>query len=89
MRIVFDAAKDVGNHAKHGLSLAVAAKLDWQSALVWEDARNNYGESRQSALVMLDDRVYFVAFVDRADSRRVISLRKANNREVTEYVKHA
>ena len=30
-------------------------------------------------------RLYYVAFVDRADGRRIISLRKANQREVKRY----
>ncbi len=41
------------------------------------------------ALTILVDRVYFVAFVDRGDGRRVISLRKANAREVIRYAKNA
>jgi len=85
MRIEFDPAKDSTNTAKHGVSLALASQLDWGSALVWMDDRNVYGEVRQSALVLMGERVYFVAFVDRADVRRVISLRKANNREVMHY----
>ena len=32
-------------------------------------------------------RLFFVAFVERPDGRRVISLRKANSREVNRYAK--
>ena len=53
MRIEFDAAKDLINQAKHGVSLAVAADLDWGSALAWQDSRKAYGEERQSALALL------------------------------------
>ncbi|CDS48926.1 hypothetical protein [Polaromonas sp. CG9_12] len=53
--------------------------------MVWADSRHSYGEARQSALGVIGERVYFVAFVDRADVRRVISLRKANDREVMHY----
>jgi uncharacterized DUF497 family protein len=59
--------------------------LDWDTALVWPDTRKEYGEPRQSALAVLVDRVFFVAFVDRADGRRVISLRKANQKEFDRY----
>lgn len=86
MHITFDPAKDAANLAKHGVSLALAAELEWDTAVVWPDERKTYGEARQRALVLLGERLYFVAFVDRADSRRVISLRKANNREVRRYV---
>jgi uncharacterized DUF497 family protein len=87
MQIEFDATKDAANQRKHGVSLAVAADLDWDSALVWQDSRKAYGEERQSALALLQcqGRLYFVAFVDRGDMRRVISLRKANAREVKDY----
>ena len=38
------------------------------------------------ALAPLSDRLYVVAFVDRDSLRRIISLRKANRREVNHYV---
>ncbi len=87
MQIEFDPAKDAANVQKHGVSLALALELDWDSALVWQDSRKAYGEERQSALALLplQARVYFVAFVDRGAVRRVISLRKANAREVKDY----
>jgi hypothetical protein len=86
MKITYDPAKELINQTKHGLSLALAAQLEWDSALVWLDCRKDYSEPRQCALVMQGERLYFVAFVDRADGRRVISLRKANIREVKDYV---
>lgn len=85
MEITFDPTKDAANFAKHGVSLAEAFRLDWESAMVWTDSRKNYGEVRQSALAVLMDRVFFVAFVDRVDGRRVISMRKANQREFDRY----
>ena len=88
MRIAFDPAKDAVNLAKHGLSLALAADLEWGSALVWVDDRKEYGEARQCALAPIGQRLYFVAFVDRGDTRRTISLRKANIREVTHYAEN-
>ena len=88
MNITFDPAKDAANIAKHGVSLALAADLEWGSALIWPDTRRDYGEARQCALLLLGDRLFFVAFVSRADGRRVISLRKANPREVLQYVHH-
>lgn len=86
MHITFDPAKDAANLAKHGVSLALAAQLEWESAVVWLDERRPYGEARQCALALWDERLFFVAFVDRVDGRRVISLRKANPREVKRYV---
>ena len=50
MRIEFDPAKDAANLSKHGVSLALAAELDWEAALVWVDERFEYGEMRMVAL---------------------------------------
>ena len=77
--------EDTADVAKHGVSLASAAQLDWESALIWSDERSDYGELRKAALALLGSRVYFMAFVGRADVRRIVSLRKANNREARRY----
>ncbi|MFM7265857.1 MAG: BrnT family toxin, partial [Cyanobium sp.] len=55
--------------------------------LVWIDNRANYGEVRMVALAPIGDILFFVAFVDREPARRIISLRRANRREVSRYVK--
>lgn len=85
MNIVFDPDKDAGNRAKHGISLAEADFLVWDAALTWRDTRKDYREPRQVALAPLGSRLYCVVYVDRGDERRVISLRKANQREFDRY----
>ncbi|MCM8596934.1 BrnT family toxin [Accumulibacter sp.] len=85
MEIVYDLAKDAANMAKHGVSLALAAEVEWESAVVWPDVRREYGETRMAAICYIGLRLYYVAFVDRAEVRRIISLRKANQREVKRY----
>jgi hypothetical protein len=81
MKIIYDDAKDAANQSKHGLSLSEAAKLDWDEALEWHDTRRDYGEARMIALGVIDERLYCVVYVDREDTRRIISIRKANYRE--------
>jgi len=88
MRIEFDPAKDISNQSKHGVSLALAGKLDWEAALVWIDERFEYGETRMIALAPETGTLYYVAFVDRGNVRRIISLRRANRREVKYYVQN-
>lgn len=85
MKITFDPVKDATNQKKHGYSLADAQLLEWDEALVWPDKRFDYGEARMAALAPMGDRLFYVAFVDRALTRRVISLRKANKREFNRY----
>ncbi len=87
MGFVFDLGKDATNLGKHGLSLAAAAELSWEAALVWLDDRADYGGVRMVALAPIGAMLYFVAFVDRGSRRRIISLRRANRREVNHYVK--
>lgn len=87
MHVTFDSAKDASNLAKHGVSLALAAGLEWESAVTWPDFRVVYDEPRQCGIGYIGMRLYFVAFVDRGLTRRVISLRKANSREVDRYAK--
>lgn len=88
MRIEFDPAKDVANRARHGVSLALAGALDWKAALVWIDKRFEHGEMRMIALAPRTEILYYVAFVDRGAVRRIISLRRANRREVKHYVEN-
>ncbi len=86
MRIEFDPAKDKANRAAHGVSLALAERLDWDAALVRVDERFGYDELRMIALALETATLYCVAFVERGDVRRVISLRRATRREVKHYV---
>lgn len=86
MEITYDPAKEASNREKHDLSLGDAACVDWSNALIWGDTRRDYGEPRQIAIAILGRRVHVVVFVDRPDGRRIISLRKANVKEVMRYV---
>jgi uncharacterized DUF497 family protein len=86
--IEFDPAKDLANQTKHGVSLSVAGELNWEAALVWIDDRFEYSETRMIALAPKTEILYYVAFVDRGEARRVISLRRANRREVKHYVEN-
>jgi uncharacterized DUF497 family protein len=86
MRIEFDPEKDRANHARHGVSLVLAVELDWETALVWVDERFGYDETRMIALAPKTGILYYVAFVDRGEVRRIISLRRATRREVKHYV---
>ena len=85
MAFKFDLAKDAINRAKHGVALGDAAKLDWDRVLAKPDRRSDYGEPRQIGYGPIGHRLYCVVFVDRGDTRRIISLRKANNREIDRY----
>lgn len=86
-QVVWDPAKDAVNVEKHGVSLALASRLDWDRALAWVDDRFHYPEIRMIALAPAGTTLYCVAFADHGDVLRVISLRRATRREVKHYVK--
>lgn len=88
MLVDFDPAKDKLNRAQHGLSLAFAKKLVWEEALVSVDDRFEYDEIRMVGLVPEGNSLYYVAFVDRAEVRRVISLPYAERKEIKHYVEN-
>ena len=88
MRVEFDPTKDASSRVNHGVSLALAESLDWDAALVWIDERFGYDELRMIALAPDLAVLYYVAFVDRGNARRIISLRRATRREVKHYVEH-
>lgn len=82
----FDPAKDDGNLDKHGLSPADAEGFEWETAVVREDARKRYAEQRFEAMGLIGDRLHVMVYCLRGNAVRVISLRKANSREVKRYV---
>ena len=82
-----DPKKDNRNISERGLSLDLAEQVDWATALIWEDKRKDYGERRYCVLGVIEDRLYSVVFTPRDGKPRVISLRKANKREVRRYEK--
>ena len=86
MKIDFDPAKDIANRNKHGESLGAAEGIDWEKVIVSQDLRHDYREMRQVGYAPKAGRLYCVVFVDRGNVRRIISLRKANKREIRDYV---
>jgi len=85
MEYEFDPSKDESNLDKHGLSLADAGGFEWETAVVRDDGRKQYAEPRFTATGYIGDRLHVMVFCLRADAVRVISLRKANSREVKSY----
>lgn len=85
MKTAFDPAKDASNITKHGMSLAEAVKIEWDTLWAKPDDRADYGEVRMIGYAYIGHRLHCVVYTDRGDTRRIISLRKANSREVKHY----
>ena len=88
MRYTFDHAKQAANVAKHGTFFAAADDFEWETALVQADDRHAYGETRFTAMGLIGERVYVLVFNLRETSVRIISLRRANRREVKRCADH-
>jgi uncharacterized protein len=85
MGIAFDPEKDAINIAKHGISLARAEEMDMAPAIIREDERFDYGETRYIAFGDIDNALHCLVFTFRGSKVRAISLRRANKKEVRRY----
>jgi uncharacterized DUF497 family protein len=85
MEIDFDPLKNARNVEERGLSFERVAEFDFNSAVFNLDDRRDYGEARVRALGFLGNRLHALVFVDSPKGIRVISFRKANEREVRGY----
>lgn len=85
MEIEFDAAKDAENVAKHGLSFADANRFEMSEAVTAVDDRADYAEPRLRAFGRIDGLGHYLVFTWRGDVIRVISFRRAHEREMRRY----
>ena len=87
MQYEWDEKKNTTNRTKHGVDFSLAFQFEWDNAIVFIDDRFAYGETRYCALGYIDVRLYHLVFTCRfaRDIIRIISLRKANQREVRKY----
>ncbi len=87
MEISYDPLKNERNVNIRQLSFELVRDFEWGSALIQEDKRREYTERRFQALGFIGERLYMLVFTPRVPKLHVISLRKANPREVKRYEK--
>ena len=78
----WDEAKRQANLAKHGVDFDLINQFEWDTAQTEPDRRFDYGEDRFESIGHIGDRLYVAVYTPRGNRRRLISLRKANSREV-------
>lgn len=83
MQFDWDPAKAATNLAKHRVAFETVEGFEWEDALVF--ASLGRGEPRLGALGVIGDRLHFFVFSVETRCVRVISLRKANRKEVRFY----
>ena len=85
MRIEYDRGKRAETLALRGIDMAEAAQVFLGPCLTVEDGRFDYGEPRFLTVGFLRRRMVIVAWTPRGENRRIISMRKANAREIARY----
>jgi uncharacterized DUF497 family protein len=85
MKFEWDPWKAAANIEKHAIPFERVQDFDLEQALVRQDLRQGYGELRWIALAPIDRRLHVLVFTFRGEIVRVISLRRANSREVKHY----
>lgn len=87
MNFTWDEAKAAANFAKHGLRFEDSSEFEWEVSVDKLDHRKDYGEARVIAMSTIRGRLHVLVYAIRADGNRLISLRKANEREFSSYEK--
>ncbi len=85
MEFEWDEAKRFANLRKHGVDFARVVAFEWQTSTAYLDRRRHYGELRLIASGFISHRLHILVFTYRGSRIRVISLRKANDKEIAEY----
>ena len=81
MSIEFDPAKRTATLQSRGLDMARAGEVFAGATLTVEDDRRDYGEDRFITIGFLDGAMVVLVWTPRGAAHRVISMRKANERE--------
>ncbi|MGH9612741.1 MAG: BrnT family toxin [Bryobacteraceae bacterium] len=86
MLFEWDDRKAAGNIAKHSVPFEYAARVFLDpNRLDGEDKRHDYSEERRLTLGKIQGRLFVVAYTPRGEVIRLISARKANERERRQY----
>ncbi|THD45582.1 MAG: BrnT family toxin [Bradyrhizobium sp.] len=85
MPIEFDPAKRDRTFRERGLDMARAEAIFAGATLTIADDRLAYGEDRFITVGHFDRRMVVIVWTWRGESRRIISMRKANAREKALY----
>lgn len=81
MEVEYDPGKRAATLRKRGLDMARAAEIFDGPHISGEDDRRDYGEVRWFTVGFLEDRMMAIVWTWRGDVVRIISMRKANERE--------
>uniref|UniRef100_A0ABX1N5M5 BrnT family toxin n=2 Tax=Aromatoleum buckelii TaxID=200254 RepID=A0ABX1N5M5_9RHOO len=86
MNFEWDEVKSEACFRERGFDFAYAARAFFDpDRTVQADTRHSYGEERYQLMGRIEQRLFVVVYTLRYDTLRIISARKANQREVRHY----
>ncbi len=86
MKFEWDKAKSDACFTERGFDFTYVARafID-PDRLIKADTRYSYGEDRYQLMGKIEHRLFVVVYTPRHDTIRIISARKANQREIKQY----
>jgi uncharacterized DUF497 family protein len=85
VQIEYDSDKRQQTLIERGLDFSRAHEVFAGHHFTAEDLRDDYSEVRYITVGTLDDRMVVMVWTPRGEARRIISMRKANEREQARY----
>lgn len=85
MDLEWDEDKRLKTLAERGLDFADVVNFDFDSVVTFEDLRSDYGEARFNSFGYLDGALCTFCWTMRGKKVRIVSMRKANDREQKKY----
>jgi uncharacterized DUF497 family protein len=90
VQIEFDTDKDAANIARHGVALALGAKIfDDHEVLIVPTIRERDREERYKAIGLIGDKLWTAIHVYRGDVVRFLSVRRSNTSEQRSYYSYS
>lgn len=88
MKFDWDRDKAKANRAKHGVDFEQARNFEFDTANIFEDDSEGYGEERFIGFGFIGNRIHCIVYTMREGDVRVISLRHATRKEAEDYVRY-
>ena len=88
MNFDWDEKKNDINVRKHGIDFNDVKEIFQNVRMTAVDDRREYGETRKISIGLIGNCICVVVYTERADNIRIISVRKANQRERRKFYEH-
>ncbi len=85
MKLTWDEVKRRSTLKAHDLDFADAGEVFSGIHLEFPDNRRDYGETRTTTVGFMRGRMVVLVYTPRGEARHIISMRKANGREIGRY----